>query len=482
MVVSTAFPPDDASYGFERGTAVSQAWLEAATRAAIETADFVSDRLSTLVKPGSKETGETDREAEVKAFLTRFAEVAFRRPLPEWQRLALIDARFEGESLPRATKLVVLQVLSSPYFLYPELPGAEAPDPWTVAARLALTLWDSLPDETLRNAAREGRLTDREEVSRQAQRMLEDPRARIKMQGFFHQWLELDRAEGLSKDSEKFPGFDERVIADLRVSLDLFLESVVWSERSDYRELLLADYLVLNGRLAEFYGKAGAAAEFQRVTVHPGTRAGVLTHPLLLSSHAYHDKTSPIHRGVFLVRNILGLTMKPPPEAIEFKDAEFDPGMTMREKITRLTRPKACMACHVQINPLGFSLEGFDAIGRRQEQDNKSPVDTAGAFVDGRGQTINITGARDLAEFVATSPDAQRGFVRNLFHHAVKHGTAAYGVGTEQELHRRFVASDFSIRELLADIAGKVALHGVINRKETDRVAEGLTDNITAKK
>lgn len=481
MVVSTAFPPDDASYGFERGTAVSQAWLEAVTKAAIETADFVSDRLATLAKPGSKETEETDREAEVKAFLARFAEIAFRRPLPEWQRRALIDGRFAGESLQHATKLVVLQVLSSPHFLYPELPGEEAADAWTVAARLALTLWDSLPDEVLRNAARQGRLTEREDVFRQAHRMLEDPRARIKMQGFFHQWLELDRAEGLSKDSEKFPGFDQRVIADLRVSLDLFLESVVWSERSDYRELLLADYLILNNRLAEFYAEGGTASEFQRVTFHSGKRAGVLTHPLLLSSHAYHDKTSPIHRGVFLVRNILGLTMKPPPEAIEFKDAEFDPGMTMREKVTRLTRPKACMACHVMINPLGFSLEGFDAIGRRQERDNKSPVDTAGAFVDGRGETINITGARDLAEFVATSPDAQRAFVRHLFHHAVKHGTAVYGVDTEQELHRRFVASDFSIRELLADIAGKVALHGIIKLDKTDRVAGGVTGKPIAK-
>ena len=477
MAVSAAFPPDDASYGFERGTGVSQVWLEAVNRAAIETADFVTDRLRTLAKPGGQ---EAERDAEVKAFLIRFAEEAYRRPLSLAQKQALLAGRFAGESVQRATKLVVLQVLTSPYFLYPELPGESISDDWTVAVRLALTLWDSLPDEALRNAAREGRLTRRADVSRQAQRMLKDPRAGIKMRGFFHHWLELDRTEGLSKDTEKFPGFDERVIADLRVSLELFLDSVVWSESSDYRELLLADYLILNDRLAAFYAEDGATSEFQRVTVHAGQRAGVLTHPLLLSSHSYHDNTSPIHRGVFLVRNIMGLTMKPPPDAVEFKNDAFDPGMTMREKITRLTRPKACMACHVQINPLGFSLEGFDAIGRPRAQDNESPVDTAGEFVDGRGETVTITGARDLAEFVATSADAQRGFVRHLFHHAVKHGTLLYGNDTERQLHRRFVASDFNIKALLAEIATKVALHEIATSGEPDRAATGTTANLTA--
>src|SRR5262249_51528068 len=134
--------------------------------------------------------------------------------------------------------------------------GAESVwiDDFEVGSRLSYGLWDSLPDQELWNLALGHKLQSREQIIEQARRMLSDARAHAKMRVFFHHWLQMDRVESLSKDDKLFPGFTPEVIADLRISLDLFLDEVLWSDRSDYRELLRADYLFLNNRLAEFYG------------------------------------------------------------------------------------------------------------------------------------------------------------------------------------------------------------------------------------
>jgi hypothetical protein len=222
--------------------------------------------------------------------------------------------------------------------------------------------------------AASGKLKTRDQIKAEAQRMISDTRTKAKLHGFFHQWLELERAEGSSKDPKIFPDFTPELIADLRESLFQFIDEVVWSEKSDYRELLQADYLLLNERLGKFYGHPVTGEEFQRVGFDPKQRAGVVTHPYLLASLAYTKQSSPIHRGVFLTRNIVGMSLKPPQKAVVFEDSHFNPKLTMREKITELTRSGGCMTCHSMINPLGFSLENFDAVGRWRTKDNNKPV------------------------------------------------------------------------------------------------------------
>jgi len=167
----------------------------------------------------------------------------------------------------------------------------------------------------------------------QAQRMVGDERTRLKMRAFFEHWLEMDERD-LAKDKTLYPAFDETAIADLRRSLEFFVEGVLWGETPDYRELLTADYLLLNGRLQQVYHRPDADPNqaYTRVVENDSKRSGVLTHPYLLSSFAYHNNTSPIHRGVFLTRNIVGRHLKPPPNAVAFKDSEFDPSLTMRER------------------------------------------------------------------------------------------------------------------------------------------------------
>jgi hypothetical protein len=291
--------------------------------------------------------------------------------------------------------------------------------------------------------------------------MINDPRAKSKVQGFFHQWLDLEHAENTSKDPKTFPGFNSDVLADLRESLLEFVDQVVWSEKSDYRELLQADYLLLNERLGVFYDQPVKGDAFQRITFDPKQRAGVVTHPYLLASMAYSKQTSPIHRGVFLTRNIVGMAIKPPPMAVTFDESHFNPSLTMREKITELTRNNSCMSCHSTINPLGFSLENFDAIGRWRTKDNNKPVNAISDFADDDGKTIRLTGPRDIVNYVADNPAGHRAFIRHLFNHLIKQPPPAYGQNIIEKLQQNFAASGCNIQKLLAEIAMIDALDGI---------------------
>ncbi len=457
LVITTPFPPDDSSVGYERGVAVSKAWDEAATHAAIEVANHVVMNLDRLART---KAGETNRAAKVQAFCGEFVATAFRRPLTDEQKRLFVSAQFKKPAkVEDAVKRVVLLALKSPRFLYLGLESG-TPDDFVVASRLSFGLWDSLPDPALWKLAAGGALHTREQAGRQAAAMLGDPRARAKMQYFLHHWLQMNHVEVLSKDSKLYPGFTPEIIADLRTSLNLFLDDVVWSGSSDYRLLLLEDDLFVNNRLAEFYGvNTNATGDFMKVGLKE--RSGVLTHPYLLAAFSYQKSTSPIHRGVFLTRNIVGRALKPPPMAQVFKDADFAPNLTMREKIVELTRPQACQSCHSVINPLGFSLENYDAVGRFRTRDGNRPIDAVSEYTADDGSKVRLTGARDVAEFAVGSEHAQKAFIEQLFHQVVKQPMAAYGPDVLDRLRQSFVASGFNMQKLLVDIATVSALHGL---------------------
>jgi cytochrome c553 len=449
-VVGTPFPADDGSAGYERGTAISKEWDQAVTQAAIEAANEVVARLDSL--SGVRED-QTNRVEKLKEFAATFVERAIRRPLTPDLRELMVDRPFGPRVDPEsAIKRVVLLTLKSPRFLYPDLGSPN--DDAAVATRLALALWDSLPDEELRQAAVSGRLRTPEDVRVQAERMLDDRRARTKMVEFFHHWLAIDAADDVTRDPKAYPGFSPEILGDLRTSLERFVDHVVWSDGSDYRQLLLADYVFLNHRLGEFYGTTAPQGEdFEPVAFESAHRAGILTHPFLLTVFSYYRSSSPIHRGVFLTRNVLGRFLKPPPMAIEFMDDRFDASLTMREKVTELTSKPACLSCHATINPLGFSLEHFDAVGRYRTLDNRKPVNAESEYTTGSGERLTLRGARDLAEHAASSPEARRGFVRQLFQHTVKQAPAAYGPDTLKRLDTAFAEGGHNIRKLQVEIA-----------------------------
>jgi len=487
FVLETRFPADDSSAGYERGVQISKAWDEAATQAAIETANQVVARLDALARTRKE---EPDRDEKLREFGARFVEAAWRRPLTGAEREVFVDAQFQPResrglfdrlwsvfSPPKpveppapedAVKRVVLLALKSPQFLYPGL-SAAPPDSYVVASRLSYALWDSVPDAALLEAAVRGELVTRLQVEAQARRMMNDPRARAKVREFLHHWLQLDEVEDVAKDATLFPGFDARLVADLRVSLDLMLEDVFWSADSDYRRLLTDEALYANKAIATFYGFPAEAGDgFQKVADGSGVRSGVVTHPYLMAAFSYPRSTSPIHRGVFLTRNIVGRALKQPPMAVEFKEEEFDPSLTMREKVVALTKSDACQACHSVINPLGFTLEQFDAVGRFRAADNGHPVDAAVEYQDGSGRLVRFEGARDLAMFAADNPDAHSAFIGRMFQHVAKQPMLAYDFDLPRRLREGFVAGSFNMQRLMIEIAMATALHGI----ETKQLAQ----------
>lgn len=461
FVVNSPFPPDDRTAGYERGTSVSAAWDLATTDAAIEVANYVAENLGDLAG------GRDDRR--YREFAQRFTERAFRRPLSDEQRQFFIDAQFDAApDAEAAIKRVVLLTLKSPRFLYREIGGSQ--DPYDVASRLSFSLWDSLPDRELLDAAAAGKLTTRDELAHHAERMVNDPRTRAKVMDFLHQWLKVDPVPDLGKDSERFPEFNEVIASDLRTSLDLFLDDIIFGEHSDFRELFLADSVYLNGRLAEFYDADLAAdTEFQRVALDPGVRAGVMSHPYLLATLAYTETSSPIHRGVLLARGMLGRGLRPPPEAFTPLAPDLHPELTTRERVTLQTSPASCMACHGMINSLGFALEQFDAAGRFRETDNGKPIDASGVYQTVLGDTIEFQGAKELGEFLASSPEVHDAFVLQLFHYLVKQPLPAYGSETAARLRQEFLENEFDVRKLIVAIVTETALRGrndsVVNAK-----------------
>lgn len=461
---SVRFPADDRSVGYVRGASVSAAWDEATTAAALEAVEFVLADLPAFLGVSEDDTIERKK---ARAFCERFASTAFRRPLNESERRVLIDRFFVGDDLDEESRLIeaiefsLLSVLKSPRFLYPEAAALDAGEGYSVANRLALGLWDSLPDRPLRKQAAKGALSEVRAVRRQAERMLKDQRTRSKLTEFFGFWLRLDHASQPSRDPDEFPDFNDRIAADMRASLERLLDEIVWHDDADLRELFLTEDLFVNARLAEFLGLSipeGDPESFHKASVDTRERAGVVSHPFIVTAFSYYRETSPIHRGVFLARNVLGRSLRPPPEAVAPLAPELAPDMTTRERVAAQTSPGACQACHVLINDLGFTLERFDAVGRYRETELDRPIDARGGYIATDGGTVRLGGARDLARFLADSEDVHRSFVTQLFEHVTKQPILAYGVETRERLLADFRANHFNIRDLLCDIAVTAAL------------------------
>lgn len=454
-VIESPFPPDDRSLGWERGSTVSKEWDAATTEAAFEAATYITARLPEL---SGAQPGSADQVAKLKTFCKTFAERAFRRPLTDAEKTLFVDKQFEATDTELAVKRAVLLVLKSPRFLYPDAGGT--PEQHAVATRLAFALWDSPPDKELFDAAVANKLGTKAEVAKQAERMLLDARAKTKTREFLLTWLKLDQPKDMSKDQKQFPGFDEAVISDLRTSLELFLDDVVWSEKSDFRQLLLAEETYLNGRLSKFYGvDFPPDSPFRKVTWEVNRRSGILTHPYMLASLAYSAETSPIHRGVFVGRGLLGIGIKPPQEAFTPIAPDLHPSLTTRERVLLQTKPAACSSCHSIMNPLGFALENFDAVGKFREKERDKPVDANGSYETRAGSVAKFVGAKEMAKFLANSEEVQYAFAQQAFHHFAKQPVRAYGLSKPEELRKSFAESGFNMRKLIVEIATTTALN-----------------------
>lgn len=465
-------PPDDRSAGYERGSTISRQWDEATTRGALELADSAVKKIWPKYLRDQKKKDESLDESEaLHRFAAEFVGQAFRRPVDDTVRERFVDAPIaSAPDTEEAIRRVVLLTLKSPRFLYPTIDSDASPG-YRRANRLALALWDSLPDAALQTAAERGELDDEAGVRRWAKRMVDDPRARAKIMAGFHEWLDLNRWEELSKNSELFPEFDEALVADLRASLDLFLEEVVWSEPSDFRQLLQADWSITSDRIAAFYGDSWAPVgdpvdgRFARTGSDPQLRSGVITHPLLMSALAYGDTSAPIFRGVFLLRHVLGRIIRVPNEAFTPLAADLHPELTTRERVTLQTGSVSCQGCHSRINGIGFTLESFDAVGRPRAEERSKPIDASGLYIDRSGREVRFAGLADLTSYLATSDDVEHAFVNRMFLHFVKQPIGAYGENRHEELKTRFRESGYHLRDLFVEMA-VVAADGPIPTPE----------------
>ncbi len=326
--------------------------------------------------------------------LRAFADRAFRRPATDEELARLIglveSARKDGDAPDEAIRQALRAVLVSPHFLFlveedDPKGGAHAVNDFELAARLSYFLWDSLPDDRLSRLAARGELRLGDVLASEVRRMLRDEKATALVEGFAFQWLQLRGLGDASPDPGLFPGFDEPLRRAMLRETGLFCEAIIREDRPVF-DFLDADSTFVDERLARHYGISGVIGpDFRRVGLAGGPRRGVLTHASVLTATSNPTRTSPVKRGRWVLDNLLGTPPPPPPpdaEGLRESAAATSSG-TLRERMERHRADPRCASCHAKMDPIGFGLENFDAVGAWRDRDGRSPVDASGTLPGG---------------------------------------------------------------------------------------------------
>jgi hypothetical protein len=338
-----------------------------------------------------------EERACATTILSKIARLAYRRPITKADVQTLMDFFDRGRpiagSFDGGIQFALERVLVDPEFLLrvhrePSEPGIHRLSDLEVASRLSFFLWSSIPDDRLLSLADRGELTRPAVLEKEVRRMLADPRAvNALVDNFAAQWLNLRRVGEVVVDPDRYPNYDESLLGAFKRETELFVASTLREDRS-VADLLKADYTFANERLARHYGIPGIyGSRFRRVTLpNQEQRGGLLGEGALLATTSYPDRTSPVLRGKWLLNNIFGLPVPPPPPGVD-TNLDNKPGAknaTMRERLARHRQNPSCSSCHSVIDPLGFALENFDVIGGwRTVDESGKPVDASGATVSG---------------------------------------------------------------------------------------------------
>ena len=335
-----------------------------------------------------------------------FASRAFRRPVVDEETdrfLALFDrARARGGSYEAALRLSLKGVLISPNFLFlvepePEQDGVYQLGDYPLASRLSYFLWSSLPDDELLSLAASGKLHEEAELRRQVRRMLKDPRSIGIAENFAAQWLGITALGGANRpDGKRFPEFDDGLRDAERAEVVLFFDSIVKEDRS-LLGLIDSNYTFANDKLAALYGIGRVSGNaMTRVNLPDRDRGGVLGMAAVLTATSYPLRTSPVLRGKWVLEQLLGEKIPPPPPTagqLPPDDHQAD-GLTFRQRLEAHRSNPECAACHAKMDPIGFGLENFDAIGRWRTTQLNHPIDSSGVLTDG----TKFSGPRELKE------------------------------------------------------------------------------------
>ena len=402
-----------------------------------------------------------------RKILTSFAGRAFRRPVtakevdPFLKFVSL--ARGQGDSFEEGIATALQAVLVSPNFLYRIERDQPAPagrtsvpvNQYELASRLSYFLWSSTPDAELLRAARQGSLRQPAALEAQVRRMLRDPKSSALVENFAGQWLQFKNIDVVRPDQERFPMFDDGLRQAMRRETELFIEDIVRND-GNVLELLDAKHTFLNERLARFYGIPGVTGpEFRRVDVSAtGRGGGILAHASVLTVSSYSTRTSPVLRGKWILENLLNAPPPaPPPGVPSLDDTKAGTAGTLRQQMEEHRKNPACSSCHARMDPLGFGLENFNAIGAWRTEDGKFPVDASGALPDGR----SFKTPAELKAILKNERDAfVRGLTEKLLMYALGRGLERYDRPTVTAIAAKLPARNYRFSQLVLGIVNSL--------------------------
>jgi mono/diheme cytochrome c family protein len=377
----------------------------------------------------------SDEEGCAERILSALMHRAYRRPVTSvdlQKPMGFYKESRKGEDFEAAIETALSAVLVSPQFLFrvEQDPVGVAPNTTyrvsdlELASRLSFFLWSSIPDEELLKTAERGKLSEPGMLEQQVRRMLADPRSRNLVSNFAGQWLYLRNLESATPDLRLFPDFDDNLRQAFRQETELFFESVLHEDRN-VLDLLKADYTYLNERLAKHYGIPNVyGSRFRRVTLDKDSkRGGLLRQGSILTVTSYANRTSPVIRGKWILENMIGTPPPPPlPNVPALKDNAVSATLSVRERLAEHRASAVCASCHNMMDPVGFSLENFDAVGRWRTLEEGKPIDITGGLPDGS----TFEGVSGLEQGLLNRPEL---FVGTLTEKLL---TYALGRGVEQ--------------------------------------------------
>jgi hypothetical protein len=406
---------------------------------------------------------QSEEEACAKRIVSTLMRRAYRRPVTEadlqvplkFYREARADGGFEA-----GIEMAMRAVLVSPEFLFKveQDPASVAPNntyrlsDLELASRVSFFLWSSIPDDELLDAAIKGKLRSPAVLEQQVRRMLADSRSRALVSNFAEQWLYLRNLASATPDMRLFPDFDDNLRQAFRKETELFFESIMREDRS-VLDLLRANYTFVNERLAKHYGIPNVyGSRFRRIEFGPeSVRGGLLRQGSILTVTSYATRTSPVIRGKWILTNILGVPPPPPPPDVPAlkEKTGIDSRLSMRERLAQHRDNPACSGCHRLMDPVGFSLENYDAVGRWRTTDDATPIDASGGLPDG----AKFEGVAGLQKALLARPESFVGtFTEKLLIYALGRGVEYYDGPTVRKVVRDAGEKDYRFSSFIVGI------------------------------
>jgi hypothetical protein len=407
--------------------------------------------------------GRQDERPCANQILSTLGRRAYRRPVTDQEVSTLLGFYETGRragSFESGIQYALEALLMSPNFLLRVTrdPANVAPgaayrvDDLDLASRLSFFLWSSVPDDELLDLAARGKLRDPKVLEEQVRRMFADSRSGTLVDNFLTQWLSLRDLQNVAPDPAIFPDFDDNLRTAFQRETQLFLESQVREDRS-VTELLTANYTFLNERLARFYGIPGVyGARFRRVPLTDPNRGGLLGQGSILTVTSYSTRTSPVVRGKWLLTNLLGSPPPPPPPDVPalIENGEGGrPPSSVRERMEQHRTNPVCASCHMRMDPMGFALENFSAIGRWRTTEHGLPIDATGTFPDGTRFSNPVEFRKAL---MTHSEEFVRTLTTKLLTYAIGRGTEYYDMPAVRSIVREAASSDYRWSALILGI------------------------------